>query len=148
MRPLAASEIAAVAAQLAAMDPWLTLGFGAEALARYLGRDDPALRRMVLERDGLPAGLLALRAPWLRGPYVELLAVLPGHQGGGLGRAMVEWAAAQAAGAHNLWACVSSFNVAARDFYRKAGFTEVSPLPDLVADGFDEILLRRRLAAQ
>lgn len=147
MRPLRPDEIPALAAQLAAMEPWRRLGYGAGALATYLGRDDPALRRMVTERDGQPAGLLALRAPWLRGPAIELLAVLPDHQGGGLGRAMVEWAAAQAAGAANLWACVSEFNGAARAFYHSAGFAEVAPLDDLVAPGFAEILLRRRLIA-
>ncbi|MBC7953830.1 MAG: hypothetical protein H7Z12_18685 [Rhodospirillaceae bacterium] len=32
----------------------------------------------------------------------------------------------------------------ARAFYARAGFTEVASLPDLVAEGSDEILLRRR----
>lgn len=145
MRLLHEDEIDALAARLGGMDPWARLGYGAGALANYLRRDDPALRRLVLERDGRPAGMMALRAPWLRGPYIELLAVMPDHQGGGLGRAMVEWAAAQAAGAPNLWACVSAFNTSARAFYASAGFEEVAPLPDLVAPGQDEILLRRRL---
>lgn len=145
MRPLHADEIDHLATQLGDMDPWARLGYGAPALANYLGREDLALKRMVLERDGRPAGVLALRSPWLRGPYIELLAVMPDHQGGGLGRAMVEWAAFQAAGGQNLWACVSSFNASARLFYKRAGFDEVAPLPDLVAPGMDEILLRRRL---
>jgi ribosomal protein S18 acetylase RimI-like enzyme len=88
--------------------------------------------------------LLVLRSPWLRGPYIEVLAVLPQAQGGGAGRALVAWAAAQGGG--NLWACVSAFNHGARAFYARSGFVEVTALADLVADGHDEILLRRRLA--
>lgn len=141
-RPLTAADIAALASALAGMDPWRTLGFTAIGLAAYLGREDGALTRMVVERDGAPAGLIALRRPWLRGPYIELLAVLPAAQGGGCGRGLVEWAAAQGGG--NLWACVSSFNAPARAFYARAGFDEVATLPDLVAAGADEILLRRR----
>lgn len=143
IRPLAACEIAAFAAAMAAMEPWRSLGFSAAGLASYLGRDDAAARRMVVERDG-GAGLVVLRAPWLRGPMIELLAVLPQAQGAGLGRELVEWAARQGGG--NLWACVSAFNASARAFYARSGFVEVASLPDLVTDGYDEILLRRRLA--
>ncbi|MGE5515419.1 MAG: GNAT family N-acetyltransferase [Bacteroidota bacterium] len=143
LRPLCPADIAVLAPTLAAMDPWRTLGFTAIGLAAYLGRDDGALHRVVAERDGRPVAVLALRRPWLRGPYIELLAVLPDAQGGGTGRRLVEWAASQGGG--NLWACVSAFNEAARAFYARAGFVEVTALPDLVADGADEILLRRRL---
>lgn len=141
-RPLADADIATVAPALAAMDPWLTLGYTAAGLAAYLGRDDAALTRMVVERGGAPAAVLALRRPWLRGPYVELLAVLPAGRGLGLGRQLVGWAAGQGGG--NLWACVSAFNHTARAFYARAGFVEVATLPDLVVDGAEEILLRRR----
>lgn len=142
IRPLAAADIARLAPALAGMDPWLTLGYTASGLAAYLARDDGALTRVVAERDGLLAGLLALRRPWLRGPYIELLAVLPGAQGAGVGRALVDWAMVQAGGG-NLWACVSAFNAPARAFYARAGFVEMAPLADLVAAGRDEILLRR-----
>ena len=142
-RPLAAADIVTLAPALAVMDPWRRLGFTAVGLAAYLGREDAALTRMVIELDGRPAAALALRRPWLRGPYVELLAVLPVAQGRGLGRALVNWAAAQGGG--NLWACVSAFNEPARAFYARAGFVEVAALSDLVAEGADEILLRRRL---
>lgn len=141
-RPLTAADIVQLAPLLATMEPWRTLGYGAAGLAAYLGRDDGALTRVVVERDGRPVAALALRRPWLRGPYIELLAVLPAAQGRGLGRALVEWAAGQGGG--NLWACVSAFNHVARAFYAGAGFAEVAPLTDLVADGHDEILLRRR----
>lgn len=141
IRPLAAAEIPALAQALVELDPWRRLGFSAAGLAAYLGREDPALSRVVTERNGAPAAVLALRKPWLRGPYIELLAVLPAARGAGLGHALVQWAAAQGGG--NLWACVSDFNAPARAFYARQGFAEVAPLPDLVAAGEGEILLRR-----
>ncbi|TAN66464.1 MAG: N-acetyltransferase [Magnetospirillum sp.] len=147
LRPLEAADCRAMAGRLAAIDPWVGLGYGAEALARYLGRDDGALLRFAVEHgDDSRAGLLAVRSPWLRGPYIELLAIFPAHQGHGLGRVVVEWAAGQAAaGSANLWACVSAFNASARAFYATRGFIEVAPLDDLVAPGQAELLLRRRL---
>ncbi len=136
----------ALAAAIVTLDPWRSLGFQSATLANYLGRADGSARRFVLEQGGMVAGLLVVRMPWLRGPYIELLAVLPGRQGSGLGGRMVEWAAAQARmTSANLWACVSAFNSPARAFYAHHGFAEIALLPDLVAAGYDEILLRKQL---
>ena len=146
LRPLAGTDTAMLAAALVELEPWRTLGYAATALAAYLGRDDSALSRFVVERHGQAAGLLAIRWPWLRGPTIELLALLPVAQGGGLGRQVVAWTAAEAKPvAANLWACVSAFNAPARAFYAALGFVEAATLPDLVTPGFDEILVRKRL---
>lgn len=124
----------------AAIDPWKSLGFGARTLEAYLLRDDPALERFVLgEQDGL----MTLRRPWLRGSFLEMLAVLPDRQGRGLGRAAVERAKAVDR-SPNLWTTVSAFNGPARRFYRVVGFVEVASLPGLIAPGLDEVLLRLR----
>lgn len=143
--PLRPEHVPALAAALAGLEPWRTLGYSAAGLGAYLARADAALTRVVVERDGAAVAVLALRRPWLRGPSIELLAVLPAAQGLGLGRVLVEWAAAQ--GGDNLWACVSAFNAPARAFYARQGFDEVAALPDLVAAGADEILLRKRISA-
>jgi GNAT superfamily N-acetyltransferase len=98
------------------------------------------LLRYVLDfGDGVPAAILCLRDPWLRGPFLELLAVtVPGR---GIGTALVAWLA-ERAGA-NLWTTVSGFNFAGRRFYRHQGFIEVARLPGLIQPGQDEFLLRR-----
>ena len=144
LRPLEAADAAPLAAALVELDPWRTLGFRQEPLADYLERDDAALARFVVEREA-PIGLVAVRSPWLRGPSIELLALLPAAQGTGIGGQLVAWAAAQAAPAANLWACVSAFNAPARAFYARHGFVETATLRDLATAGFDEILLRKRL---
>ena len=146
LEPLAANDAAWVAAMLAGRDPWRRLGYSAAALEAYLTRPDPALARLLLRCDDDPAGIVCLRHPWLRGPYLELFAIT--RPGRGLGSAAMDWMAARAAlVAANLWATVSEVNLPARAFYQRHGFVEVTPLDGLVADGHAEILLRRRVRA-
>ncbi len=146
LRPIAEGEASFLAAACAAIDPWRRLGFRPSALARYFDGSDPGLHRFALTLEGHVAGVLAVRWPWLRGPSIELLAVLPEFHRMGLGAAAVDWTAARAAtAAKNLWTTVSDFNVGARLFWRRQGFAEIAPLPDLLAAGRAEMLMRRVL---
>ena len=144
LRPLADAEAASLGPALAAIEPYRRLGYAADALAAYLKRPDPALYRYGIETASGLAGVLALRWPWLRGPYIETLAILPAAQGHGLGSQVMRWII-ERSGA-NLWATVSAFNQAARRFYARHGFVELCPLPGLVAQDETEILLRRTAA--
>ena len=149
LSPFGPGEADALAYGMASMDPWKRLEMSGDQLSRYLRRDDPALTRLAIRMDGALAGAVALRHPWLRGPYLELLTLLPEAQGRGLGRQVMEWAMARAQrhGAANLWACVSEFNYPARAFYGRMGFSEVTVLPGLVIEDENEILLRAELPA-
>jgi len=132
---------------LTTMDPWQHLGFGAQVLTDYLNRHDSALDRHAIIQHGHLVGAIAVRSPWLRGPYLELLAVFPQTQGKGIGSKALNWAFehARTSKAVNFWACVSAFNLAARGFYAHMGFTETTELTDLVVSGENEILLRKIL---
>lgn len=143
---LAAADAAAIAAMLVNLDPWRTLGYRSDQLTRYLLRADPALHRFrILDREAL-IGVLCVRYPWLRGPYIELVGITPQARGSGLGSAIVGWVETEVLGeAGNLWACVSAGNQAARHFYAGRGFCEIAPIDDLVSRGHAEILLRKRL---
>jgi GNAT superfamily N-acetyltransferase len=145
LSPMDEVAAAQLAGRLSAMDPWRRLGYAANRLQVYLASDSPALVRYCVDVEGGLAGAMTVRWPWLHGPYLELLAVLPEAQGCGLGSALLEWLAAQAASSRNLWVAVSSFNTGARRFYARHGFVEVGAVPGLVLDGFDEILLRKAL---
>ena len=141
-----ASEARELAEMLARLEPWRTLGYTADGLAGYLDRQDPALRRFRIVAGAATVGVVCIRHPWLRGPYIELIGFGPAGQGQGLGGDVIAWMEARVrCEAANLWALVSSFNHAARQFYARHGFVEVAPLPDLVASGSTEILLRKRL---
>lgn len=141
-RALSAKEAETIARASVTFDPYLRLGYRAETLAAYLTRPDPALNRYAIEKEGRFIGVLALRKPWLRGPLIEMLALLPEAQGQGNGAAILERCKSDSG--KNLWATVSAFHEPARRFYEKAGFQEVGMLADIVAEGEDEILLRWR----
>ena len=145
---LPSSQAGLIGARLAAMDPWKRLGYGAEPLGRYLAAADPSLKRFAVQHQQETVAVACIRFPWLRGPYLELLAVFPGNQGQGVGQAILAWFEEQARpSAKNLWTMTSEFNHPARRFYQAAGFVEIAPVADLVADGCTEILLRKTLLA-
>ena len=145
LRLLQESEIPFIAAALAAMDPWKALNYPAADLARYLRAIDPALRRYAAHSSaGNLAGVICVRYPWLRGPYLELLGLTADHQGLGLGGELMEWFTQQARlSARNAWVVVSVFNRRAHTFYQRHGFTEVGVIEGLVKPGYQEILLRK-----
>lgn len=147
LEALADADVPAIAATLAGLSPWRALGYTAEGLAGYLRRADPALYRFAITAGGGSAGVVCLRQPWLRGPYIELICVFPAGQGRGIGAEVLAWiAGAAGGGARNLWALVSAGNAGARRFYARCGFVEIAPIADLVRAGCDEILVRKPLA--
>jgi len=135
-----------LAEAVATLSPWSDLFFTAAGLETYLTRPDPALFRYAVLSGGDLAGVIGVRSPWLRGPYLEQLAILPGFQGRGIGGGLLGWMEARAAGrAKNLWVLSSDFNEGALRFYEANGFERIAPLEDLVRPGYGEILLRKRL---
>src|SRR5262245_52326379 len=74
---------------LASMEPWRTLGISSSTLTRLLTQPDDHLRRHAIAFKGNRVGAVALRTPWLYGPYIALLAILPDFQGRGIGSAVL-----------------------------------------------------------
>jgi GNAT superfamily N-acetyltransferase len=142
---LAPASCPGVAAKIAAIAPWSTMNYPADALARFLAAPDTGVSRYLIEVEGAEAGAISVRFPWLKGPYLELLVLLPPFQRRGLGASLMAWFEREALklGARNLWVCASSFNDGALRFYGLHGFKPAATLPGLVADGFDEVLLRK-----
>lgn len=137
-------QAAVIGRTLAGMEPWKTLGYGAEGLARGLASPHPDLTCYLAMRGGEVQGLVVVRYPWLRGAYIELFAVLPGAQGQGIGRAILEFIESSYQGrTANLWLLVSGFNAGARRFYAQRGFNQIGIIENLVAQGQDEVLLRK-----
>jgi GNAT superfamily N-acetyltransferase len=144
--PPTADQAQAIGEMLAVSEPWASLKFSAASLAGYLMRDDAALRRYVISVDGDPAGVICVRHPWLRGPYIELIGLSPNHRGKGLGKQVLAWAEAEARReSKNLWVLTSSFNHQALKFYQSIGFYPIGPIQGLVSPEHDEILLRKIL---
>lgn len=132
---------------IACMDPWRRLGSSVEQMTGFLAGHDGNRRGFSMWCGGDRAGVVVVRFPWLSGPYLNLLAVLPAFQRKGVGRAALAWmeAEALAAAARNCFLSVSAFNTAAQAFYRRNGYSEAALLDHLIKDGEDEILMRKRL---
>ncbi len=145
--PISDEQALAVAEILAASEPWLTLKFSAASLARYLTREDAALRCYAISVGDDLAGGVCVRYPWLRGPYIELLGLAPTYRGKGIGKQVLAWAEAEARReARNLWVVASSFNHQALNFYQSLGFYPIGSIQGLVSPEYDEILLRKCLS--
>jgi GNAT superfamily N-acetyltransferase len=127
------------------MEPWSVMNYPAEKLAAFLASQDEGVSRYLVSLGGGEDGVVSVRYPWLKGPYLELLALLPQAQGQGIGSSILAWLESEALRhqARNLWVCASSFNRPALRFYERHGFRPAANLPGLVAEGYDEILLRK-----
>jgi GNAT superfamily N-acetyltransferase len=147
LAPLADAEAYRLGNAFARLDPWATYDYAGSALANFLAADEPGVSRLALIHRESVVGAAVIRHAWLRGPYLQFLAVLPGAQGSGIGAAFIAWMEreARAANERNFWVAASQINTGAIRFYERHGFTQVATLDGLVADGFNEILFRKRL---
>ena len=144
MTPQAA---AALGPAMADIDPWARLGVEAALFTSFLARHEAGAYRYRIVVDDIDAGICVVRDPWLSGPYLNLLGLVPQAQRQGVGKAVLQWLEARARTAkhRNLWLCVSSFNDNARRIYERAGYTHLATIDSLSFDGFDEHLMRKRL---
>ena len=138
------------AAWIVAIEPWRGLGYREAALGRYLARLARAGDVWVARARAARACAAARRAVvvatdgFLLGGFIALLAVQPDASGQGLGAG---WSrtSRRALRARRRWLFMScdAGNRAALRFYRRLGFRHVGRLPDLVAPGRVEFLLRK-----
>ena len=126
------ASAARLAEAIVAIPPWSAMDYPADAMARFLAASGDGASRYLVEAGGGEAGAVSIRHPWLKGPYLELLALLPPFQRRGIGAGIVSWfeQAGRGLGARNLWVCASSFNDGALRFYQRHGFAPVATLPD------------------
>ena len=140
-------DVEAIAERIAGLDPWASMGRPPSSFVAYMTRPMAATFRFALRLDGRPVGFLSLRYPFMRGPYIETVALFPEAQHRGFGRRIVEWMGREVAGeATNIWLCVTDWNAPARAAYAAMGFVEVGPIPDVAMLGQTEIFLRKTLA--
>jgi diamine N-acetyltransferase len=132
---------------VAAIDPWKRYGFDGATLARGFETTGDGAVRFQVHIEGALAGIVIARSPWLTGPYLQMLALLPSYSGRGVGAVVLRWFedTARAGNARNIWLCVAGFNVDAHRLYVRHGFERVGMLPDLLQDGVDEMLMRKKL---
>lgn len=147
LSPMTVAAAAELGAITPTFGPWLAYGFSADAMTRsFAPAVDNGCRYQALVAGNLAGGMV-IRNPWLIGPYLQTLAVLPAYQRSGIGGLMLGWfeARARLARQRSIWLCVAVFNTEAQRFYHAHGWEHVADLPDLIHDGVGESLLRKRL---
>lgn len=146
--PMQANHAGELATVLAGIDPWARLGTDAADLERFIATVEPMAPRYLLQADGRKVGAAVVRRNWLRGPYLQFLAILPEYQGRNFGRQFMSCfeIAAERDMARHAWLMVSAFNAPAQGFYRQCGYEDVARIADVVKDGCSEILMRKRIA--
>jgi len=75
--PLDPACCPSLAEAIVAIPPWSVMPYPADAMARFLAASADGAYRYLVEAGGKPAGAVSIRHPWLKGPYLELLALLP-----------------------------------------------------------------------
>ena len=67
------------------------MNYPADKLAAFLASPDAGAARYVVSVKGEQSGVVSVRHPWLKGPYLELLALLPEAQNQGIGSSIMAW---------------------------------------------------------
>src|SRR5262245_44227292 len=98
---LALARVTAAAADVlgpatAAIGPWAHYGFDGLKLAAGFKSSTAGIHRFQVECDGELAGAIIVVCPWLAGPYLQMLAILPSHQKRGIGARILAWYEAEA----------------------------------------------------
>lgn len=170
---MAAHQLPTVCAQVALMEPWVTLDVTKEKLLAACRQDHERLRYVMAAGETL-IGTVMFRVKnanaylAARGgagallehhnvsseealpdaAYINILAVFPPQQGKAHGAQLLQFAETQCAPhVPHLYLCVSDFNVAARRFYEIHGYTEVGRIPDCIKRGYAEIIMLKAISA-
>lgn len=148
LAPLPDATIDEVASSIAAMDPWRHYGIVSAQLTSYLAPGPVGQPRYLLIENDTIAGLVTLKLGWMFGTYLNLLAVLPGHQRKGLGSAALQWLESfgKERQERNQFVVTSAFNAPGLALYQRHGFIAIADMPGLIDDTETEILLRKRLS--
>ena len=148
IRPAVAQDAARIAAAVAQQPLLVRYGVTLAGLSRDLERAIEAGEGVLLSTDVrddvLGFAWLLAQGGFGVGGYLRLIAVAPGSESRGTGRALL--AAVEAAvPTRHLFLLVSDFNRAAQRFYERAGYTQGGALPGLVLAGVDELIYWKRL---
>ena len=143
LRPLHGEAEACFCAEfIVASEPWVTLGLTFEQAMQRL--TDAAREVSVATVNDQIVGALVLHLSGPLNGYIQTIAVHPDWRCRGIGTRMIEWAEERIfRQSPNVFLCVSSFNTHAQTLYERLGYQRVGELPDFVAKGFSEILMRK-----
>jgi ribosomal protein S18 acetylase RimI-like enzyme len=143
IRPLREPAEACFCAEfIVASEPWITLGVTFEQAVQRL--TDPTREVHVATVNEQIVGVLILHLSGPLNGYIQVIAVHPDWRCRGFGTRMIEFAEQRIfRQSPNVFLCVSSFNQHAQKLYARLGYQRIGELPDFLARGCSEILMRK-----
>jgi len=147
IRPLAPADIPGIASWVAATPLWQRYKVTETGFATRLADGlASGATIFVAERAGDVLGFVWLVAcgAFNRSAYIQLIGVRPDARTGGVGRALMEFAEAQAT-TRDMFLLVSDFNTDAQNFYARLGYRQVGKLDDYVVQGVSELIFQKKI---
>jgi ribosomal-protein-alanine N-acetyltransferase len=138
-------EAETCARMMSTSEPWMTLQRGYEDSLR--GLTDPSKESYVAASKEAIAGFMILNMKGAFAGYIQTVCVAPEWRNQGIGSRLIDFAEKRIfTEAPNVFMCVSSFNIGARELYEKLGYAIIGELKDFVIPGQSEILMRKTIA--
>ncbi len=128
---------------MSSSEPWITLGRDyAKSLA--IVRATPQDAFVALDEGGTVAGFVLILMNGAFTGYIRSIGVRADSRSRGVGEALMSFAESHIfRRSPNVFLCVSDFNARARAFYARLGYTVVGELPEYVAAGHSEWIMRK-----
>ena len=125
-------------------DPWITLEIPYDSCLNAF--DGPCKEVYLLEQDAEMAGFVILQVCGTFNGYIQTICIKEVFRGKGLGKKLLHFCEERIhKTSPNIFICVSSFNEGAIKLYYEFGFTFIGTLKNFVKDGFDELMLRKKI---
>jgi ribosomal protein S18 acetylase RimI-like enzyme len=125
-------------------EPWITLKRDLENCKEAMRGDHKEV--YVATDDGRLYGFIVLQMTGVFKGYIQSIFVTPESRGTGVGSALIQLAEERIfLVSPNVFMLVSAFNDRAARLYFQLGYEKIGTLKNFVADGYDELLLRKTI---
>ena len=131
------------AKMMAISDPWFTLQFDENRCRQAFDGDCKEI--FTIWQNEQIAGFVILQMCGTFRGYIQTLFLAKQFRGKGLSIKVLEFCQQYIfQKSPNMFICVSSFNLRAKEIYEKFGFEQIGVMKDFLRKDFDEVLLWKR----
>lgn len=135
-------EAEACARIIAESDPWKKLKFSYEECLQSFS--EQLLEFYIAVEKNTTIGFISIQMEGAFTGYIKRICIHPGWRGKGIGTKLMHFAEDRIFSVKpNVFICVSSFNLKAKELYLKLGYEVIGEIKDYIVSGYSEIILRK-----